>query len=200
MPGDIVAEVVVVDDPFPMNLPPEPLPVTPFLAPITDEELAANGGLKRTIVMRVIAATRRAPARIRCRSPAPRRRRSCSRRRRDRRIGSTRHAAPTQIAEQGVRARLGGTTSSPNPGMPTTYIPFQSTKALTQMVALNAVEEWTIVNMNNIRHPFHIHVNPMYIVAINGKRLAEPYWADTMPLPFNDNPPPPERRHARRRR
>ena len=56
--------------------------------------------------------------------------------------------------------------------MPTTYIPFQSTKAVTQMVALNAVEEWTIVNMNNIRHPFHIHVNPMYIVAVNGKRLA----------------------------
>ena len=24
--------------------------------------------------------------------------------------------------------------------------------------------------MNNIRHPFHIHVNPMYIVAVNGKR------------------------------
>ena len=83
-----------------------------------------------------------------------------------------------------------GTASSQNPGMPKTYIPFQSKKAVTQMVALNAVEEWTIVNMNNIRHPFHIHVNPMYIVAVNGKRLAEPFWADTMPLPFNDNQPP----------
>ena len=71
--------------------------------------------------------------------------------------------------------------------MPTTYIPFQSKKAITQMVALNAVEEWTIVNFNNIRHPFHIHVNPMYIVAVNGKRLAEPYWADTVPMPYNDN-------------
>ena len=81
--------------------------------------------------------------------------------------------------------------------MPKTYIPFQSKKAVTQMVALNAVEEWTIVNMNNIRHPFHIHVNPMYIVAINGKRLAEPFWADTMPLPFNDNPPPTGDGHAR---
>ena len=75
--------------------------------------------------------------------------------------------------------------------MPTTYIPFQSKKAITQTVALNAVEEWTIVNFNNIRHPFHIHVNPMYIVAVNGKRLAEPYWADTVPMPFNDNAPPP---------
>ena len=57
-----------------------------------------------------------------------------------------------------------------------------SNKAITQLVALGAVEEWTIVNMNNIRHPFHIHVNPMYIVAVNGTRLAEPYWADTIPL------------------
>ena len=84
-----------------------------------------------------------------------------------------------------------GNASSQNPGMPTTYIPFQSSKAITQMVALNAVEEWTIVNFNNIRHPFHIHVNPMYIVAVNGKRLAEPYWADTVPMPFNANPPAP---------
>ena len=55
--GDIVATVHVLPDAFPMNLPPEPLPVTPFLAPITDEELAAHGGLKRTIVMRVIRST-----------------------------------------------------------------------------------------------------------------------------------------------
>jgi hypothetical protein len=35
--GDIVAEVVVVNVPFPMNLPTGPLPVTPFLDPITDQ-------------------------------------------------------------------------------------------------------------------------------------------------------------------
>ena len=64
-------------------------------------------------------------------------------------------------------------------------------KARFENLALNAVEEWTIVNFNNIRHPFHIHVNPMYVVAVNGKRLAEPYWADTVPLPYNDNTPPP---------
>src|SRR5207344_1803455 len=61
LPADVLAEVVVIDDPLPMNLPPEPLPVTPFLAPITDEELAAHGGLKRTIVMRVIASNPPAP-------------------------------------------------------------------------------------------------------------------------------------------
>ena len=110
LPGDIVAEVVVVDDPFPMNLPPEPLPVTPFLAPITDEELAANGGLKRTIVMRVIASNPR-PSRAAGASGAVHRRRG----------DAARAAAGGEITdwvyqtgpatdadrEQGVRARLG---------------------------------------------------------------------------------------------
>ena len=81
-----------------------------------------------------------------------------------------------------------GTVASTDPGLPTTFIPFQSSKALTQTVALDSVEEWTIVNNNNIRHPFHIHVNPMYVVAVNGKAV-EPYWADTIALPAsNVNP------------
>ena len=198
LPGDVVATVIVVNDPMPMNLPPEPLPVTPFLAPITDEELASHGGLKRTIVMRVIGSQPGSPQ-----IPVPF-------------AGQAKTPLvepgdeitdwvfqqyypnpPTenppklsQIANKVYALGSDGTASSQNPGMPKTYIPFQSKKAVTQMVALNAVEEWTIVNMNNIRHPFHIHVNPMYIVAVNGKRLAEPFWADTMPLPFNDNQPP----------
>src|SRR4030095_1791774 len=52
------------------------------------------------------------------------------------------------------------------------------------------VEECTTITITNPPPPSHTHVNPMYIVAINGKRLAEPFWADTMPLPFNNNPPP----------
>jgi FtsP/CotA-like multicopper oxidase with cupredoxin domain len=36
--------------------------------------------------------------------------------------------------------------------------------------------------MNNIRHPFHIHVNPCWVVKINGVAV-EPYWLDTIPLP-----------------
>ena len=196
--GDIVATVIVVNDPFPMNLPPEPLPVTPFLAPITDEELASHGGLKRTIVMRVIGS-QPVPQGTPLPTPYP--------------VPFTGPSATplvqpgdeltdwvfqqygpdgklSQIANKAYALGSDGNASSPSPGAPKTYIPFQSKKAITQMVALNAVEEWTIVNMNNIRHPFHIHVNPMYIVAVNGKRLAEPFWADTMPLPFNDNPPP----------
>lgn len=189
IPGDIVAEIVVENVSFPMNLPPEPLPVTSFLTPISDEELAAHGGLKRTIVMRVITSNPVPPA-----VPFPFTGAAATPL-----VQPPEGELPDWVFQTGPQQNknkvyaLGsaGDQSSTSPGFPTTYIPFQSSKAITQMVALNAVEEWTIVNMNNIRHPFHIHVNPMYIVAVNGVRLAEPYWADTIPLPYNNNTPPP---------
>jgi FtsP/CotA-like multicopper oxidase with cupredoxin domain len=97
-------------------------------------------------------------------------------------------SGPGQTTNKVYALGSAATTSSTAPGPPTTYIPFQSSKALTQTVALNAVEEWTIVNMNNIRHPFHIHVNPIYVVAVNGKPI-EPFWADTIPLPYSNESP-----------
>jgi FtsP/CotA-like multicopper oxidase with cupredoxin domain len=186
---DVLAEVVVLDTVFPMSLPPEPLPVTPFLDPITDAELAAHGGLKRTIVMRVIASN---PPPGQGQQPFTG-------------ASATPLVQPptgelpdwvyqtggTQIANKVYALGAASTAASTSPGLPTTYIPFQSSKALTQLVALDSVEEWTIVNMNNIRHPFHIHVNPMYIVKMNGVPV-EPFWADTIGLPFSDeNPTPP---------
>ena len=186
---DVLAEVVVLNDFFPMNLPPEPLPVTPFLDPITDEELAAHGGLKRTIVMRVIASNPppasgvlpfTGAAATPLVQPPP-----------GEMPDWVYQTGGTQIANKVYALGSAGTAASTSPGLPSTYIPFQSSKALTQLVALDSVEEWTIVNMNNIRHPFHIHVNPMYVVKVNGVPI-EPYWADTVPLPFsNENPTPP---------
>jgi FtsP/CotA-like multicopper oxidase with cupredoxin domain len=188
--GQIVAEVVVLPVLYPMSLPAGPLPVTPFLAPITDEELAVNGGLKRTIVMRVIGSNPQVdpntnmPFTGAARTPLV-----------DPPAGElpdwVYQTGSTQIASKVYALGSAGNTASTNPGMPSTYIPFQSSKAITQLVALDSVEEWTIVNMNNIRHPFHIHVNPIYVVAVNGQPI-EPYWADTVALPANDvNPTPP---------
>ena len=89
----------------------------------------------------------------------------------------------TTIADKVYAIGSVGTTASAAPGFPPAeYIPFQSHRALTQTVAFDSVEEWTIYNMNNIRHPFHIHVNPMYVVKVNGQPI-EPYWADTVALP-----------------
>ena len=174
-------EIVVVDPPNPMELPRPPFPVTPFLDPITDAELAAHGGLKRSIVMRALA------------NPWP---------------GVPGTAAPitdpparfivhpgdelndwvyntgnSTVADNVYAIGSPATTSSPAPVTPPTtfthpdtYIPFQSTRALTQTVALDSVEEWTVFSMNNVRHPFHIHVNPMYVVKVKDKSKARDQW------------------------
>jgi FtsP/CotA-like multicopper oxidase with cupredoxin domain len=42
---------------------------------------------------------------------------------------------------------------------------------------LDTVEEWTICGTN---HPFHIHVNPFLLVAIDGVPLDPPMWMDTV--------------------
>ena len=54
-----------------------------------------------------------------------------------------------------------------------------------QQVKLGTVEEWTVRNVTEELHPFHIHVDDFQVISING----EPYQAsgrqDTIPLPIN---------------
>jgi FtsP/CotA-like multicopper oxidase with cupredoxin domain len=54
-----------------------------------------------------------------------------------------------------------------------------------QRVRLSAVEEWTIVNLHQHDHIFHIHTNPFELTQMNGKPLTEPMWLDTAVLPRN---------------
>jgi FtsP/CotA-like multicopper oxidase with cupredoxin domain len=54
-----------------------------------------------------------------------------------------------------------------------------------QRVRLGAVEEWTIINEHKDDHVFHIHTNDMQVTKVNGKRLPEPIWVDTMIVPRN---------------
>ena len=176
---DILAEIVVVDPPLPMALPRGPFPVPASLAPVTDEEFARAGGLKRTIVMRAVfneegGSVTDPPA------------------------NSLVHpgnevddwlfqTGATTLANKVFALGSAGGLASPSPGLPIEYIPFQSARALKQTVALGSVEEWTILNMNAIRHPFHIHINPFLIVSINGVPV-DPYWADTIGLPPGGSP------------
>ncbi len=165
---DVLADVVVVDEARPMALPLGPLPVPAVLAPITDEELASAGGLKRSVVMRFLPLD--PPPRDAVVNP-----------------GSERDdwvymSGGTAIGGEVFALGAAGSGASTAPALPTEYIPFQSSRALKQTVALGSVEEWTIYNMNNIRHPFHIHVNPFQVVRINGETV-EPFWADTIALP-----------------
>ena len=45
LPPDVLAKVIVLDSKKAMQIPPTPLPVSPFLAPITEEELLAGGAM-----------------------------------------------------------------------------------------------------------------------------------------------------------
>ena len=168
-----------------MELPRGPLPVPAVLAPITDQELAS---CRRTEAQHRMFGRSSNPAaradftlQSNCPSPIRRPAMSCipGNELNDWLYQTGQHVA----CQQGLRRRHRQAGSHrPIPGMPAEYIPFQSSRALKQTVALGSVEEWTIFNMNNIQHPFHIHINPCWVVKVNGQPI-EPYWADTIPLP-----------------
>ena len=196
VPEDVLAEIVVVAPAKPMPIPPEPLAVTTFLAPITDAELAAKGGMKRNIVFRAISnallntSLPPAAAKLSPITQAP---------------ASGLLSPGSEIKEWVYNTDLtsvmntvfsigsASTTASNTPAIPAAttnpgqYYPFQSASAITQTVPLNSVEEWTVYNMNAVGHPFHIHVNPMYVIKINGQPVT-PFWCDTLALPIGGTP------------
>jgi FtsP/CotA-like multicopper oxidase with cupredoxin domain len=49
---------------------------------------------------------------------------------------------------------------------------------------LGTTEEWTIKNVTQEEHPFHIHVNDFQIMSINGEPYNAPSLQDTVPLPI----------------
>ena len=169
---DILAEIEVVDEPRTMALPNAPLPVPAVLAPITDDELASAGGLKRSIVMRFLYLDPDIT------TPPP----DALLKPGNERDDWVYNTGGTAIGDEVFALGAASEVAPPLPGLPREYIPFQSGRAIKQTVPLGSVEEWTIFNMNNVRHPFHIHVNPFQVVKINGQPI-EPYWADTIALP-----------------
>jgi FtsP/CotA-like multicopper oxidase with cupredoxin domain len=180
---DILAEVVVLNEAMPMALPTGALPVPAALAPITDQELASGGGLKRNIVMRAVFNANgdpitAAPASTVVKPPAGE-------------LDDWQfQTGNTFMADTVFAMGSAGGQSSTNPGMPVEFAPFQSTSAQKQTVALGNVEEWTVYNMNAVQHPFHIHVNPFQVIKINGVAV-DPFWADTIGLPVNGTPTSP---------
>jgi FtsP/CotA-like multicopper oxidase with cupredoxin domain len=52
-----------------------------------------------------------------------------------------------------------------------------------QTVQLNTTEEWVIRNATTTWHPFHIHINPYQVVAINGKPVPVRSYEDTTLVP-----------------
>src|SRR5215217_307877 len=52
-----------------------------------------------------------------------------------------------------------------------------------QTVQLNTTEEWVIRNATTQWHPFHIHINPYQVVAVNGRPVPVRYNEDTTAVP-----------------
>jgi suppressor of ftsI len=52
-----------------------------------------------------------------------------------------------------------------------------------QVVHLDTTEEWVIRNASSTWHPFHIHINPYQVVAVNGKPVPVRYNEDTTLVP-----------------
>lgn len=50
---------------------------------------------------------------------------------------------------------------------------------------LGTVEEWTLVNHSNEDHPFHIHVNAVQVMSVNGRRHRAAGLQDVVVIPKN---------------
>lgn len=160
---EIVARVRVQGEPARMELP-SLTTVSAYatryddFAPITDQELAANGGVTRNLVLGVVPLT---DARIP--QPTP--------------VGEEWSVPP---GDEGGPFFAGVVFAA---GTNATMAPFQSASAIAQTVRLNDVEEWTVTSADGFPHPFHIHVNDSYVVRLNGELLAAPFWSDTIAIP-----------------
>ena len=187
LPGDVLAKIVVLDSKKVMALPATPLPVSNFLKPITDQEFACAGGRKRSIILNMVGNENLDPSRN---SPSL--------------INQTMASAETAASEITefvkknialVKGAISEVTGKPIEGskyfppfvFPTYDYQLQPANTIIQNVILGSIEEWTIFNCNSIAHSFHIHVNPMYIIKINGESI-NPYWCDTVALPAGGTP------------
>jgi len=54
-----------------------------------------------------------------------------------------------------------------------------------QKVKLGDLEEWTITNVDNEDHTFHIHINDFMVMSVNGQRYDAHGLQDTVILPAN---------------
>jgi FtsP/CotA-like multicopper oxidase with cupredoxin domain len=50
-------------------------------------------------------------------------------------------------------------------------------------VTLGTTEEWTVSNVSQEQHPFHIHVNDIQVMSVNGQPYDARSWQDTVILP-----------------
>ena len=182
LPEDVLAKVVVISTKKYMAMPAVPLPISTFLDPISEQEFAGAGGKKRSIIFNKIERDKTEVSRKYNSDPDS--------------IQSNLTTALTEFTDSlekkisvfksdvsnVIRNNIGGSETSSMVDLASYEYQLQPANLIFQNVILGSVEEWTIFNCNEITHSFHIHVNPMYVVKINGV-LIDPYWCDTVALP-----------------
>ncbi|HEY1976616.1 MAG TPA: multicopper oxidase domain-containing protein [Candidatus Baltobacteraceae bacterium] len=57
----------------------------------------------------------------------------------------------------------------------------------TFVVHTGTTERWTVENLTQEIHAFHIHQVHFVVESINGARVAHRHWADTVVVPYNGN-------------
>ncbi len=181
LPDDILATVIVVEAKDSMSIPQAPLPVSEFLTPITDEELANKGGKKRNIIFKMIGNDALESAQ---QTPSKLDQAAIVLSSLIAQAEKSYQLNKLQLQHQ-IASTFGSKPRTPfYPPPPNLVPPFdiQAANTLNEITILDSVEEWTVFNMNSLAHVFHIHVNPMYVIKVNGKPI-EPYWCDTIALP-----------------
>lgn len=161
---EVIARVVVEGEPVVMAMPDASVfRHTPNYAAITDEELASCGGVQRSLHLAILDQK-----------------------------SDLLHPKPEgeswalQVGDLTPSVFTVG-SGSDGTGALGSFAPYHSSVAQSQTVEFGAVEEWTIWNHDGYPHPFHIHVNDCYVVAVNGQKLTTPFWADTLPIPPSQN-------------
>ena len=187
LPGQILARIVVVEGTAAFDLPQTPLSVSEFLNPITDHELASAGGRKRSIVFdmvgnEAIGATRNARSALGAAFAQATTAASTAKES----VGQSIAVAMAALSRL-TGVAVGNTDVRPPVASPTHNYQVQPANVIGHNVILDAVEEWTVFNCNSIGHSIHIHVNPMYVIKVNGAPI-DPYWCDTLSLPAGGTP------------
>lgn len=180
---DILAKVVVLASKKVMPVPRAPLPVGRFLESITDEEFANHGGKKRNIIFRMTGNESLSAAHE---SPSALGKLAAALSSLSAQTEKTYQRGKFQV-QQKIASTFGSSPVYPPPPNLVPQFDIQAANTLNEIAILDAVEEWTVFNMNHLSHVFHIHVNPMYVMKVNGKPV-EPYWCDTVALPVGGTP------------
>jgi FtsP/CotA-like multicopper oxidase with cupredoxin domain len=128
--------------------------------PISDEELARQGGRQRSFVLAVVSSS-------------------------DAQLPQPQPAGEEWFVPLGDGidsfANKVFATGAGEPGVQ--LAPYQSSLANSVTVTLDAVEEWTVYNpVGRYPHPFHVHINECCVVRVNDEQVT-PFWADTLPVP-----------------